>query len=81
MNYLLFESHPGDMLTIKSHPKNIIEFQIANISLRLSKPVKLTPEGYKAFFDSQPLHQKNYLIQTLNKIVERVEIILFFIKE
>ena len=81
MNYVLFDSHPGDMLTIKNYPKNIIDFQIANITLRLAKPVKLTPEGYKAFFEIQPVHQKNDLIQTLNKMIARGEIISFFIKE
>jgi len=62
MAYVIFERHPGDLLTIKNKE---IDIQLKSFTLRLEKPIKFTRDGYTVFFHQPARHLREQLIEIL----------------
>ena len=53
MAYIVFDKHPGDLLSYESVKRRIISLQLGAFKIILDMPLKYTSYGYVAYFTPQ----------------------------
>jgi hypothetical protein len=77
MGYIIFEKHPGDLITIDSKDNNRASIEIETYKLKINGLIKLTPQcNFKVNFDfpSNKLVRES-LIATLSSWLTKKEIL------
>lgn len=78
MGYIIFEKHPGDLLTTINHQdKHMILIEIGNFKLNVIGLIKLTPQrAYKVNLEfPKNKTARDAFIKTLNDWLVRKEIL------
>ena len=83
MGYIIFEKHPGDLLTIKDLDKRLVLIEIGKFKLSVIGLIKLTTQGSFKVKLELPKNKKSRdeCIRILNEWLDRKEILDYNVTE